>query len=50
MRLVQATLDYPGTDEDWERDCRRWRRMNAAPWPPAGTWAVPAIEVQLAAD
>jgi len=49
MRLVQATLDYPGSDEDWEGDCRRWRKLDKAPWPPSGSFAVPAIDLELAA-
>lgn len=48
MRIVRADVSYPGSEEDWARDCAIWERMSRAAWPPESTWAVDLIRLELA--
>jgi hypothetical protein len=49
MRVALAELDYPGSAEDWARDCAVWDRMSRARWPTESSWAVGGVDIELAA-
>lgn len=48
MRVTRFRVLYPGTDEQWEADCRVWQQLSASPWTADGSWAVPQVVVELA--
>jgi len=47
MRIVDAKVNYPGSETDWASDCKIWGEMSRAKWPRESSWAVSAINVTL---
>jgi len=49
MQLVRAQIDYPGSDEDWARDCEVWNLTTGSRRVSEGSWEVLFVAVELQA-
>ncbi len=47
MRVADAKVCYPGSEDDWACDCESWKRMSRSRWPQESSWAVLAVELTL---